>query len=297
MAAAVAAAPFAVIEIGAAINFRREQSRRLSLGDELYTESEGQGDPVVFLAGLQGSTRFWGDTFDALAVERQLIFVDALGFGQSPWPARAPTLDDHLEALHRTLAGKGATRRVTLVGHSFGTLLAAHYAARYPSEVDRLILLGAPVFAGEEDARRRLHEISHIAALFTLNRLLAREACMFMGATRPVLRAWLPAFTRKLAPPVAQDAVLHCWPAIDGAIRNVLLTQPIATPLESFRGQVTFFHGDRDGVTPMARVRELAARTGAQLIDVPCDHLGYLLAAGERIGGAIGARISPPGGA
>jgi pimeloyl-ACP methyl ester carboxylesterase len=57
-------------------------------------------------------------------------------------------------ALRRTLAAAGATRRVMLFAHSLGTLLAACYAERYPEEVDRLLLLGAPV--DEEDARRRL---------------------------------------------------------------------------------------------------------------------------------------------
>ncbi len=206
----------ATVELLARVNVRREQAARRYLGDQLYTRVLGEGDPVVFLPGYQGSTAFWQHAFDPLASRYRLIFVDPLGFGRSPWPDAPPTLEDHLGALRRTLVAQEAVRRITLVGHSFGTLLAAYYAKRYPDEVDRLFLLGAPLFEGEDDARRRLHEISPIAALFSLHPFLAREACMVMCALRPLLEAVLPRLKPDLPAGVARDAVLHDWPAADG---------------------------------------------------------------------------------
>jgi pimeloyl-ACP methyl ester carboxylesterase len=88
---------------------------------------------VVFLAGLTGSTSYWGHAFDALALDHRLVFVDALGFGRSPWPDARYTLDDQLGALRRTLLGLGIDREVTIVAHSFGTVLAAYYAAGHPA--------------------------------------------------------------------------------------------------------------------------------------------------------------------
>ena len=52
-----------------------------------------------------------------------LVLVDLLGFGQSPKPAIAYTLDDHLMALHATLTGLGIAR-AHLVGHSMGGLVS-----------------------------------------------------------------------------------------------------------------------------------------------------------------------------
>ena len=264
----------ATIEIAARLNVHREQERRRKLGNRLFTRVLGEGDPVVFIPGYQGSTEFWQHAFDSLASRRRLIFVDTLGFGRSPWPDRPPSLDDHLDALRRTLIAAGATRRVMLVAHSFGTVLAAYYAERYPDEVDRLILLGAPVFKNEDDARRRLHEISPIAALFSLNRFLAREACMLMCALRPLLEAALPRLKPGLPPGVVHDSVLHDWPAADGSLR-VLLTRPIAEPLRRIGPKVTFVHGTADGITPLTRVRELAAESGAAVIETPDVHLSY----------------------
>jgi len=264
----------ATLEIAARINVRREQARRRALGGRLFTRVLGEGDPVVFIPGYQGSTEFWQHALDSLASRNRLIFLDTLGFGRSPWPDRPPTLDDHLNALRETLIAKGAIGRVTLVAHSFGTVLAAYYAERYPDEVDRLLLLGAPVFEDEFDARRRLHEISPIAALFSLNRFLAREACMLMCALRPLLEAVLPRLKPDLPPGVVHDAVLHDWPAADGSLR-VLLTRPIAEPLRRIGPKVTFVHGSADGITPLPRIRELAVATGAAVIETRDVHLSY----------------------
>jgi len=265
----------ATIELLARFNVRREQAARRYLGDKLYARVLGEGDPLVFLPGYQGSTEFWQHAFDPLASRFRLIFLDTLGFGRSPWPDTPPTLEDHLGALRRTLLDLRANSRVTLVAHSFGTLLAAYYAERYPAEVERLFLLGTPAFAGEEDARRRLHEISPIGALFSLNRFLAREACMAMCAFRPLLEAVLPRLGRGLPEGVVHDALLHAWPAADGALRNILLTRPIAEPLRRIGPKVTFVHGTADGITPLARIRQLAEETGAAVIETSDVHLSY----------------------
>lgn len=260
----------------ARINLRHEQAVRSYLDGRLYTEIRGHGDPVVFLAGLQGSTEFWQEGFDPLVQDHRLIFVDALGFGRSPWPEVRYTLEDHLGALRRTLVAKAVTRKVTLVAHSFGAILATYYAARNPGDVDRVFLLGTPVFNGDEDARRRIREMSPIAALFSRHRLLAREACMTMGAFRPLLRKMLPSLKGDLPPGVASDAVLHCWSAIYGTLRHVLFTRPITIPLQRIGPKVTFIHGAADAVTPLPRIRQLAQAIGARVIVTANDHRGYV---------------------
>lgn len=104
----------ALVEGVAGVRVRRLRAERARLGNLLHTEIRGQGDPVVFLAGLPATTHFWQGAFDSLAKTR-LIFVDALGFGRSPLPDVEYTLADHLGALRRTLIAQGATRRVTFV--------------------------------------------------------------------------------------------------------------------------------------------------------------------------------------
>lgn len=284
-------AAVATVELVAAFRVRHLREERAYLGDRLYTEIRGQGDPVVFLAGLPATTHFWQGAFDPLAKTRRLVFVDTLGFGRSPLPDVEYTLEDHLGALRRTLVTEGATRRVTIVAHSFGTLLAAYYAASYPGEVEQLFLLGAPVFANEREAREHIREMSSMAGVFTLNPVLAREACKLHEATlSPALARIVPLFLPDTPPEIAREGLLHTWQSFNGTLRNVVLAKPIAVPLEGLGPKVTFVHGRADHITPLRRVRGLAATIGARVVETGDDHLSYPSKSAARILAAMEAR-------
>ena len=288
IASAAIAGTFVAVYVAAERDMARERAARSYLGDQLYTEIRGSGDPVVFLAGLQGSTKYWGRAFDPLAVEHRLIFVDALGFGRSPWPRDiAYTLDDQVAALRRTLVAKGATANVTLVAHSFGTIIAANYAARFPDEVSRIVLLGTPIFASEQQARERIRNMTALGALFTFNRPLANLACMTMCAFRPLLRRLLPRLRPELDPDVVADSVLHDLPAVDGSVNRVLLTEPIQAALQRVGAKAVLVHGRADAVTPLEDARKVAKETGATLIEVAGNHHQYFTDGVETIHRAI----------
>ena len=145
------------IELLARGNNARERRKRAALGDSLYARVNGDGGrPVIFIAGLQATSSYWGTSFDSLSDHHRLIYLDLLGFGNSPWPEADYNLADQIGAIERTLAQMEATEEVTLVAHSFGTIVAAHYAATHPGEVRQIVLLGAPVFANEKEARERI---------------------------------------------------------------------------------------------------------------------------------------------
>lgn len=279
-----------LIELLARWNVRREQQERAYLGDRLYAEVVGErGDPIVFIAGLQGSTRYWNHGFDALARDRRVIYVDLLGFGRSPWPKIDYTLDDHLAALQRTLAALDATCNVTIVAHSFGAVVAAHYAARFPDQVSKLYLLGAPVYANEKEARERIRAMSPLAAMFSLRPFLARETCLLMGSTRPLLRRVMPRLMPDVPAAVAEDAVLHTWPSFRGAMQNILLAHPIAEPLRTIGPKAVFVHGTRDTITPLASIRALARTSGATVLVLDSDHHGYARGGRHAVTQAIAA--------
>ncbi|HEV8582812.1 MAG TPA: alpha/beta fold hydrolase [Thermoanaerobaculia bacterium] len=284
IAALAVAAAAALLEIVAAIRVRHLRAERAYLGGKLYVEVRGRGDPVVFLAGLPATTHFWQGAFDPLAKTHRLIFLDALGFGRSPLPAVDYTLEDHLGALRRTLVAQGATRRVTFIAHSFGTLLAAYYAARYPQEVEHLFLLGTPVFDGEREARAHIREMSSMGGLFTLNPVLAREACKLHEASpQPFLARVVPRFLPGVPPEVSREALLHTWRSFNGTLRNVVMRKPIAVPLSHIGPKVTFVHGRADPITTLERIQALAAATGAGVLITEDNHRSYPVRSAGRI--------------
>jgi len=264
----------------AAVRMRRVRNKRVLLGDKLFVEvrgaeADGEAGPIVFLAGIPGTTRYWQHGFDPLARDHRLLFVDALGFGRSPWPDCEYTLEDHLGALRQTLAAADATRRVRLVGHSFGAVLAAWYAARYPTEIEHLDLLGIPLFHGEWDARRRIGATSVKGGLFALNPLIGRETCKLHEAFAPLMTRVIPRILYKLPPDLARESLLHTWQSYHGSLVHVLLRKPAEIPLALLGSKVTFIQGREDRVTPMERVRTLAARIGARIVETDDDHESY----------------------
>ena len=269
-------------------------SRPAGSSSALHVERMGAGpNVVVLLPGLLGSTRYWnGAGFDRLGSDFTVLLVDPLGFGRSSKLPSGYTVDDHLAALHAALRRNGATSNLTLVGHSFGGLLAIHYAARYPNEIDRLFLLGVPVFRGEADARERLSFMGGFARRYVLHPHWTRLVCGIHDVAGRLLRPLTRFAMRESPRAVAEHALLHTWRTLDGTVREVILAHPIEDVLPGVRADITYIHGARDRVTPLARIREVAACSGARVIETENDHRHYVGTATGAIIEALQAAVS-----
>jgi pimeloyl-ACP methyl ester carboxylesterase len=103
---------------------------------------------VLFLRGIGGSGRYWQQLAEASAGYAG-VAPDLLGFGRSPWPADSTyDVDAHLDALLAV-----APSRSVVVAHSTGAVLAVALAARHPDRVEKLMLIGPPLY--EDLAHRR----------------------------------------------------------------------------------------------------------------------------------------------
>lgn len=259
------------------VQIHRAQEQRSYLGDELYVESFGSGrDTIVFIPGLMGSTAYWKTgELRGLKTQHRVLFVDPLGFGRSPWPDIEYTLEDQLDAMRRTLVSHNAVSNVTLVAHSFGAIVAIHYAALHPDEVARVILFGAPIYRNPGEARDRIQTMSPLAGLLVKNRFAARVVCAFHNAIMPLAYKLAPNMRPDLPAQVARDGVLHFWPSLDGSVRHVILGKPVAKPMAALGSRATLVFGSRDTVSDSALVESLAAQTGARFIRTTDDHGSY----------------------
>ncbi|SFS70633.1 alpha/beta fold hydrolase [Brevundimonas viscosa] len=104
-----------------------------------------EGTPVVFLHGGpgQGSQTFARYAGPALEPRLRMVYLDQRGSGRSerPWndAYSLELLVDDLEQLRQAWG----VERISLIGHSFGTILALEYAAAHPERVERLALVAA----------------------------------------------------------------------------------------------------------------------------------------------------------
>ncbi len=123
-----------------------QQARQglVSLDDaRLFYEVVGSGDPILVVHGGPGLDHaYLRPGLDALANRNTLIYYDQRGTGRSsaelsPSAINLDAFVQDIDALRQVLGFD----RVTVMGHSFGALIAIEYARRHPDETRALILL------------------------------------------------------------------------------------------------------------------------------------------------------------
>lgn len=112
---------------------------------------QGRGEPMVFLHGLGSSGRYWQAIITELKTGKQVSY-DLLGFGESAKPRPFKySLADQAKALRASLRTDLPFKKVILVGHSMGGLVALQFALLYPNKVKKLVLTNVPVLLSTQD--------------------------------------------------------------------------------------------------------------------------------------------------
>jgi len=111
-------------------------------GVRLHYLVAGKGDPVVLLHGYAETSHMWLPLLAKLADRHTVIAPDLRGFGDSAAPADGYTKAAMARDIH-ALVKRLSYNRIRLVGHDIGLMVAYAYAAQYPGEVDRLVLMEA----------------------------------------------------------------------------------------------------------------------------------------------------------
>lgn len=183
---------------------------------------------VVIITGTPSWSEYWAPTIADLPPSRELIVADRPGFRTSEPEDAVRDLAKQAEALSPMLQAREG-QRVLLVGQSFGAPVASLMAARYPDQVDAVVLLSA--FFGDRGP--------------TARRMIGAGSLF-----RPILPRDL---RNSISEVTAQSEQLpSVWTALRG------LRQP-----------VVFVHGDNDTFVPLEADQRIAAEYGHTLITVP----------------------------
>jgi pimeloyl-ACP methyl ester carboxylesterase len=111
-------------------------------GTRLHYLSAGRGEPVILLHGFAQTSHMWRPLIAELAKTHAVIAPDLRGAGQSAKSEGGYDKKTLARDVHALAASLGH-RRVTLVGHDIGLMVAYAYAAQHPEEVERIALLDA----------------------------------------------------------------------------------------------------------------------------------------------------------
>lgn len=128
----------------------------------LKVVGSGPGTPLLLLHGGPGATSYYLEPLSVLGNERPVIFYDQLGCGRSDRPSntnlwRVERFVEELKAVRQALG----LRRLHILGHSWGAMLAAEYTFTQPRGVGSLIL-GSGAFSmprANRDTRRLIDEL------------------------------------------------------------------------------------------------------------------------------------------
>ena len=111
-------------------------------GVELHYLTAGEGPAVLLLHGYAETSAMWKPVIPILAERFTVIAPDLPGIGDSPIPAGGLDMADAAVRIH-SLVVRLASGSAKVVGHDIGLMVAYAYAAKFPAEVGKLVLMDA----------------------------------------------------------------------------------------------------------------------------------------------------------
>jgi 3-oxoadipate enol-lactonase len=110
---------------------------------DLYYEVHGNissSKTLIFLNGLTQSTLTWSLMLPHFKAKYKVVLLDFIFQGQSSKEGEWRDFDKHAEDL-KTLLDRENIKKINLVGLSYGSLVAQHFAVNYSSYLDKLVLI------------------------------------------------------------------------------------------------------------------------------------------------------------
>lgn len=219
---------------------------------------------IVMVHGFRGTHHGLQRIVDQLP-GFHIIVPDLPGFGESEPFSVTHSLDHYVEFLEAFVRSFHFAAPVTLLGHSFGSIIASHYAASAPRTIKNLILInpiGAPALEGPKAILTKLAIFYYwlgrklprsLSGPWLANPLIVKIMSVSMAKTRdPATRRFvhvqhLEHFSTFANPQVVAEAFEA---SVTHDVREVAANITLPTLL---------IVGDLDDITPLKRQQALAA--------------------------------------
>jgi pimeloyl-ACP methyl ester carboxylesterase len=120
-------------------------------GVKLHYLTSGHGAPLLLLHGYAETSLMWRPLMPSLAERFTVIAPDLPGIGDSAIPADGLDMKAAAVRIHALMSSLGF-QKAEVVGHDIGLMVAYAYAAMYPAETSKLVVMDAflPGVAGWE---------------------------------------------------------------------------------------------------------------------------------------------------
>jgi len=111
-------------------------------GVKMHYLVAGTGPTVILLHGYAETSRMWRPLIPRLASKFTIIAPDLPGIGDSDVPPSGLDMKSAATRIHRLVQALGV-EKARVVGHDIGLMVAYAYAAQFPNEVEKLVLMDA----------------------------------------------------------------------------------------------------------------------------------------------------------
>lgn len=254
----------------------------------IFYQTFGSGRPVLIINGGPGldSAGFESVAKAIAAKGYQTILFDQRGTGRSTLPKidgstiQMSLMVEDIEKLRSHLKQP----KLTILGHSFGGMLGAAYAAKYPEHVEKLIFSSA----GGLDLSFREQFSKRFNANLTLTEQAKMQAYQLQQAagddsaeTRDALalvRAHAYVIDKSKAPAIAARLKVVNM-AINGLVYQDLekIQFDLKSSFRDFKAPVLVLQGDKDVISVDTAKTIASSFPDARLVIMPnCAHYGWL---------------------
>jgi pimeloyl-ACP methyl ester carboxylesterase len=216
------------------------------------------GQVVLFIHGITGSRNYFLKKARPLAEEYRLLLPDLPGFGDSPKPRTDYNIQLFRDTVRNTVVAAGChQRKIHIVGHSLGGLIALEYAAMYPDHVGRLALVSLPRFHDPEVAHEYFWQGSPSYRRLLNEHSLRRNLAQWRRSGLGMAVQYMFRFPLS----VIRDSRKYTLNSLTSTLEHCLLNYRVD---EVFSRQphlpILMLHGRLDQVAPLANVRDLPDR-------------------------------------
>lgn len=228
-------------------------------------DGDGDGEPLVCLHGLGGTSNTWTPLHESMARFR-CVRIDLPGSGRSSRVEGPLSIDRFVQSVMQVCASLGI-ERAHFVGHSLGTVVLFHLAERQPRLVRSLAAFG-PLLAPPDAARAAIAARGARALEGGVEAMQEIADALVAGALSARTRSERPAAVAMVRESVMrQDA--------DGYARSCqALAEAQPARVETIGCPVLLVTGQDDSVAPPQTARAIGERIeGARVVVVPqCGH-------------------------
>ena len=224
----------------------RSQRKKLHMSYLDVGPQAPNGRTVVLLHGKNFCTGTWENTIRALTqAGYRVIAPDQVGFCKSSKPAGYQYSFQQLAANTHALLEHLGVRRVILLGHSTGGMLAARYALLYPQQVEQLVLvnpigledwkaLGVPWRSVDDWYARELKTTAASIRQY-------EQATYYAGQWRPEYERWVQMLAGMYRGP-GKDII--AWSS--ALIYDMIFTQPVLYEFGEIESPTLLMIGQKD---------------------------------------------------